>query len=108
MSRSNSSWLFYFRSNDELVIVNYLTKFKEKVLTLIASPKCYYNSTMECFITLGDNMAYSTEEAEVYTSPTQLQDLIEICGTEGYIWLSAQIELDVNSAVHELMKIVQV
>lgn len=98
----------YFRSNDELVIVNYLTKFKEKVLTLIASPKCYYNPTMECFITLGDNMAYSTEEAELYTSPTQLQDLIEICGTEGYIWLSAQIELDVNSAVNELMKIVQV
>ena len=53
-------------------------------------------------------MAYSTEEAELYTSPTQLQDLIEICGTEGFIWLSTQIELDVNSAVNELMKIVQV
>lgn len=75
---------------------------------MIASPSCYYNSTMECFITLGDNMVYSTELAEIYTSPPQLQDLIEICGTEGYIWLSAQIELDVNSAVNELIKIVQV
>ena len=63
---------------------------------------------MECFITLGDNMVYSTELAELYTSPTELQNLIEICGTEGYIWLSAQIELDVNSSVNELMKIVQV
>ena len=75
---------------------------------MIASPSCYYNSTMECFITLGDNMVYSTGQAEIYTSPPQLQDLIEICGTEGFIWLSAQIELDVNSAVNELMKIVQV
>ena len=53
-------------------------------------------------------MVYSTELAELYTCPTELQNLIEICGTEGYIWLSAQIELDVNSSVNELMKIVQV
>ena len=90
------------------MIISYLTKFKEKVLTLIASPKCCYNSTMECFITLGDNMVYSTELAELYTCPTELQNLIEICGTEGYIWLSAQIELDVNSSVNEMIKIVQV
>ena len=97
-----------FRSNDDLMILTYLNKYKEKVLNLIASPRCYYNNTMECFITLGDKMAYTTDQAEIYTSPNQLQDLIEICGTEGFIWLSAQIEIDVSSSVNELMKIVQV
>ena len=98
----------FFRSDDELVIHNYLGKYKEKLLGLIASPRCYYNQYLECFVSLTPEMSYQVGPAEVLTSCDQLQDLAEISGTEGMVWLTAQIQKDITVDLANLLKIVQV
>ena len=46
--------------------------------------------------------------AEVLTSCDQLQDLAEICGTEGMVWFTGQIQKDIAGDLANLLKIVQV
>ena len=100
--------LSQFRSDDELLIHNYIGKFREKLLELITSPRCYYNQYLECFVSLTPEMSYQVGPAEVLTSCDQLQDLAEICGTEGMVWFTGQIQNDIAGDLANLLKIVQV
>ena len=90
------------------MIHNYLGKYKEKLLGLIASPRCYYNQYLDCFVSLTPEMSYQVGLAEVLTSCDQLQDLAEICGTEGMVWFTGQIQKDIAVDLANLLKIVQV
>ena len=85
-----------------------MTKFKESLFTNIFSPKCHYNETLECFIGLDQQMAYSLGSAEMITSSQQLEDLVDIVGTEGIVWLTGQIEMDICSKVQKLVQILKV
>ena len=53
-------------------------------------------------------MSYQVGPAEVLTSCDQLQDLAEICGTEGMVWFTGQIQKDIAGDLANLLKIVQV
>ena len=96
------------RADDNMVIQNYLTKFKESLIKSIFSPQCHYNESLECFISLDQHMGYSLGSAEMITSTQTLEDLVEIVGTEGIVWLIGQIELDICTKVTKLVQIVKV
>ena len=99
---------YIFRMDNDIVISTYLAKFKEQLLSLVSSPSCYYSPSMECFLQLSPGLGYSVGEAELLTCPAQLQHLAEICGPEGMVWLTAQIEQDIFTAMAKLQQIVQV
>ena len=94
--------------DNDIVISTYLAKFKEQLLSLVSSPSCYYSPSMECFLQLSPGLGYSVGEAELLTCPAQLQHLAEICGPEGMVWLTAQIEQDIFTAMAKMQQIVQV
>ena len=48
--------LFEFRALDEVVHINFMTKYLAKLFQLISSPQCYYNKTLACFVQLTDQM----------------------------------------------------
>ena len=85
-----------------------MSKYAESLLSNIALPSVHYNDTLECFISLDQSLGYSLGSTEILTSTLQLEDLVEVFGTEGIAFLVGQVEQDIGKSVKTLIKIIKV
>ena len=98
--------LYDLRASDELVHQNFMGKFLAKLFQLISTPHCYFNRSLACFVQLTDNMEYSVDWAELFTSSQEFQALSQLMGTEGIVWLTTQIRKDITAKIVVLTDLV--
>ena len=98
--------LYDLRAGDEVVHQSFLNKYITKLFQLISTPHCFYNRSLACFVQLNTNMEYSVDWAELFTSCQELLALSELVGTEGIIWLTANIRKDITASISGLISIV--
>ena len=85
-----------------------MSKYAESLVSNIGLPSVHYNDTLECFISLDQSLGYSLGSTEILTSTQQLEDLVEVFGTEGIAFLVGQVEQDIGKSVKTLIKIIKV